>query len=78
MIVPRGRRRNDCNNEVITNPRPIERLCIVSGVNTRGVYRAVALPNLGGFAFYKRWHMGYTCFGIACGRTHTSTLRALS
>ena len=27
-----------------------------------GMCRYVALPTLGGVAFYKSWHMGYTCF----------------
>ena len=63
MIVRRGRRRNDCNKEVIPNPRPIKRLCILSGENMQGMRRDVALPILDGVAFCKRWHMGNTCFG---------------
>ena len=58
-MVPRGRRQNDYDGEVITNPCLIQRLCILSGENTLGV----ALPTLGVVAFCKRWHMGYTCFG---------------
>ena len=63
MIEPRGRRRNDCNREAIPNPCPIQRLRILSGENTRGVCRDVALPTLGSVAFCKRWHMGKTNFG---------------
>ena len=63
MIIPRGRRRNYRDGEVVPNPRPIQRLRIFSGENMRGMCRDVALPTLGGFAFCKRRHMGHTCFG---------------
>ena len=63
MILPIGRRRNDRNGEIIPNPFPIKRLRILSGGNMRGIFRDVALPTLGGVAFCKMWHMGYTCFG---------------
>ena len=45
-IVPRGRRRNDCDREVIPNPCPIQRLHILSGENMRGMCQDVALPTL--------------------------------
>ena len=64
VILLRGGRRNDHNVKVILNPRPIQRLWILIGENTRGVCLDVALPTLGGIAFCKRWHIGYTCFGI--------------
>ena len=63
VILPRGWRWNERNREVIPNPCPIQRLRILSGENTRGMLWDVALPTLGGVAFCKRWHMGYTCFG---------------
>ena len=62
VIVPWGRHQNDRNGEFIPNPRPIQRLCILNAENTRRMCRDVALPTLGGFAFFKRWHMSYTCF----------------
>ena len=63
FILPRGRRRNEGTGEVIPNPRPIQCLRILSGENTREICRYVDLPTLGGVAFCKRCHMGYTCFG---------------
>ena len=54
VIVPRGRIQNDCDGEVIPNPRPIQRLRILSGENTWGMCRDVTLPTLSGVAF---------CFG---------------
>ena len=62
-IVPRGRRRNNRDGEIIPNPRPIQRLCILGGENKQGMCWDVELPTLGGVDFCKRWHMGYTCFG---------------
>ena len=62
-MAPRERRREDRSKEAIANPRPIQCLRLLPGENTRGVCREVALPTLGGFAFYKRWHLGYACFG---------------
>ena len=61
--MPRGRRQNECNGEVIPNPCPIQRLRILSGESTRGMCLHLALPTPGGVAFSKRWHMGYTYFG---------------
>ena len=37
VIVPRGRRRNERNGEVIPNPCPTQRIYILSGENTRGM-----------------------------------------
>ena len=54
MIVPRVWRRNYRNGEVIPNPCTIQRLHILSGGNTQGMCRDVALPTLGGVAFCKR------------------------
>ena len=51
MIVPKGRRQNDRDREVIPNPRPIQQLRIFSGQNTRGMCRDVDLPTLGGVPF---------------------------
>ena len=61
--MQKGRHRNDRNGEVIPNNHPIQRICILSGENTRGMCRDVALPTLGGVDFCKIRHMGYTCFG---------------
>ena len=63
MIAPRGRRQNDRNREVIPKPLAIQLLRILNGGNMPGMFRDVALPTLGGVAFCKRWHMGYTYFG---------------
>ena len=63
VIGTRGGCWNERDGEVITNPHTIQRLRILSGENTRGMCWDVALPTLGGIAFYKRWQMGYTCFG---------------
>ena len=62
VIVTKGRRWNDATGRSPHN-HPIQRLHIPSGDNTQGMCRDVALPTLGGIAFCKRWHMGYTCFG---------------
>ena len=62
-IAPRRQRQNDRDGDVISNPRPFQRLHILSGENRRGMRRDVALPTLGSVAFCKRWHMEYTCFG---------------
>ena len=51
VIVPRGRRRNDCDRKVIPNPCIIQRLCIISEENMRGMCRDVAFPTLNGVAF---------------------------
>ena len=32
VIAPKGQRRNYCDGEVIPNPRPIQRLCILTGI----------------------------------------------
>ena len=62
LVAPQGRRREDRSGEVITNSRPIQRLRLLPGENTRGMCREVALPTLGGVDFCKRWHLGYACF----------------
>ena len=43
-------------------PRPIRRLCLLTDKNTRWMCCNIALPIPGGSAFYKRCHMGFTCF----------------
>ena len=63
LVAPRGRRRKDRSGEAIANPRPIQRLRLLPGENTRGICRDLALPTLGGVAFCNRWHLGYACFG---------------
>ena len=63
LVAPRGRRREDRSGESIANPRPIQSLCLLPGENTRGMYREVALPTLGGVTFCNRWHLGYAFFG---------------
>ena len=63
LVAPRGCRRKDRSGEAIAKPRPIQCLRLLPGENTRGICREVALPTLGGVAFCKRWHLGYTCFG---------------
>ena len=47
---------------MVANPRPIQRLRLLPGENTRGMCREVAFPTLGGVTFCKRWHLGHTCF----------------
>ena len=63
LVAPRGCQHKDRIREAIANQRPIQRLRLLLGENTRGMCREVALPTLGGVAFCKRWHLGYTCFG---------------
>ena len=62
-MAPIGRRREERGRQTVSNPRPIQRLHLLPGENTRGICREVALPTLGGVAFCKRWHLGYGCFG---------------
>ena len=61
-MAPQGRLRKDRSREANANPWPIQRLRLLPGENTQGMYREVALPTLGGVAFCKRWHLGYACF----------------
>ena len=68
VIVSRGRHQNNHNGEVITKPRPIKCIRILSWGNTRGMCWDVALPTLGIVAFCKRWYMRYIFFGD-CART---------
>ena len=46
----------------VANPRPIQRLQLRVGENTRGVLRSTALPAINNSTFCKRWHLGMTCF----------------
>ena len=46
----------------VANPRPVQRLRLRQGENTRGVLRSVALPTVNNSTFCKRWHLGMTCF----------------
>ena len=62
-MAPRRRRREERGGQVVSNPRPIQRLSLLPGENTRGICREVALPTLGGVAFCKMWNLGYGCFG---------------
>ena len=57
-----GRRREDRGEQAVSNPRPIQRMHLLPGENTRDICREVSLPTLGGVAFCKRWHLGYGCF----------------
>ena len=63
LAAPRARRREDRSKATIANPRPIHRLCLLPGENTRGICREIAFPTLRGVAFCKRWNLGYACFG---------------
>ena len=55
----------------IQNPRPIQRIRLQQGENTRGVLRNVPLPVVNGGVFCKRWHLGMTCFsGCPRARSH--------
>ena len=46
----------------VANPRPIQRLRLKVGENTRGILRSTSLPAVNNSIFYKRWHLGMTCF----------------
>lgn len=46
----------------VQNPRPIQRLRLQPGENTRGILRNISLPVVNGGVFCKRWHLGMTCF----------------
>ena len=61
--VKEERRRKERGGQAVSNPRPIQRLRLLPGENTRGICREVALPTLGEVAFCKRWHLRYGCFG---------------
>ena len=63
MAAPWGRRHEERGGQVVSNPRPIQRLHLLPGKNTRGICREVALPTLGGFSFCKRWHLRSGYFG---------------
>ena len=63
LVAPRGRRREDRSGEALANLRPIQRLRLLPGENTRGMCREVDLPTLGGVALCKRWYLEYACFG---------------
>ena len=76
MIVPSGRRQNDRNREVIPNPRPIQRLCIISGENMRGMCRMCPCPPLAMLPSTKGGKWGTPVLGIARGQHHTSTRRS--
>ena len=51
----------------IANPRPIPRLRLLAGENTRDVLRRTPLPTMNGCTFCKRWHMGMSCW-TRCAR----------
>ena len=46
----------------LTNPTRIYVLTLRAGENTCDVLRNMALPNLGGSVWYKRWHHEVHCF----------------
>jgi len=58
----RGGDRRDREGSPVPNPRPIQRLRLKAGENTRGVLRDTALPTVNGCVFCKRWHLGMSCF----------------
>ena len=58
----RGGDRREREGSPIPNPRPIQRLRLKAGENTRGVLRDTALPTVNGCVFCKRWHLGMSCF----------------
>ena len=53
---PRQRRGGGDGGDPCPNPHPIQRLRLLLGENTPGVCI------LGGAAFCKRWHLGFSCF----------------
>ena len=46
----------------LPNPHSIQRLRLLLEGNTCRIFRNVALLILGGAAFFKLWHMGFSCF----------------
>ena len=66
-----GARNSGKEGTPIQNPRPIQRLRLQQGENTRGILRNVPLPVVNGGIFCKRWHLGMTCFsGCPRSRSH--------
>ena len=61
-LPPHGERRPGRKGTPVQNPRPIQRLHLRVGENTRGVLRGVVLPAINGCVLCKRWHLGMTCF----------------
>ena len=51
----------------ITNRRPIARLRLLPGENTRDALRRATLPTMNSCTFCKRWHLGMSCWS-RCAR----------
>ena len=57
-----GQRQIPANGAPNTNPRLIQRLCLLPRENTHGMCWNIPLPILGGATFFKCWHTGFPCF----------------
>ena len=66
------------NREPCPNPCPIPCLHLLLMENRIRVYQNVKLPILGGAAFWKRWHLGFSCFKkCPCKGSHIHPLAAV-
>ena len=66
--TPRG---NGHDGDPVPNLRPIQRLRLLPGENTRGVLRNVTLPTINGCVLCKRFHLDLMCYtGCIRARYH--------